>query len=468
MDPPPPPDGVDENAPEDTLREQLKRRLDQARELKVRLVAQAGEIAKEKAALLTQIELEVRAIIRERLRDFAEKRLEQGLDDLRFVVANSLKDPYMPLRVQKAVDEIVEAVWPDVKDEVRVAVMSLVVRSPAPRPASEPPICCAGSCCAPCTPCGRLLACWRYFLYPYDKSWWHQMHNPLFVLWTLMSLIPVYGIPQAVYLIILIVIDREDEFSLVTFILYFKATLFLTLGILGSAVASIQLYICIMDIDGKREDENCADTAPQEPFYLIALFVLQVVMVWCAFLLLPASKRKGGQHYRQELEIQQAEAEAEQLHPAVAKLREKRKTEFRAMRDSDEREREQQVRGRLRYWLLYELGLFFVCVLILLLVFFVGANDESARVTTDFDNWRLQTTIYMVKCFYGLMSLPFIVLMLPAVSTLITHARPTGYTENGECVPFAPVKTRPDSGTRKGEEDKWAQKAPQPAGAAPS
>ena len=51
--------------------------------------------------------------------------------------------------------------------------------------------------------------------------------------------------------------------------------------------------------------------------------------------------------------------------------------------------------------------------------------------------WMTFGVIYWCKCFYQLFSAPFLVLKIPGLKVLLTHAKKTGYKPNGTLVLFS-------------------------------
>jgi hypothetical protein len=49
--------------------------------------------------------------------------------------------------------------------------------------------------------------------------------------------------------------------------------------------------------------------------------------------------------------------------------------------------------------------------------------------------WQFRADIYWLSVLVGVLSLPFAAFVLPVLSTLLLHVRPTGYNRAGECVP---------------------------------
>ena len=69
-------------------------------------------------------------------------------------------------------------------------------------------------------------------LFPHDKSIWAKIRNPLWWLFTLVGVTPVYGVAQCWFLFLFLLKDKSDEFQLVSFIVTFKSSMFVAVGVL--------------------------------------------------------------------------------------------------------------------------------------------------------------------------------------------------------------------------------------------
>ena len=50
------------------------------------------------------------------------------------------------------------------------------------------------------------------------------------------------------------------------------------------------------------------------------------------------------------------------------------------------------------------------------------------------EEWQFRATLWWCKTAYGLLSLPFVVFLLPGLGSALTHVKATGYNRNGRCV----------------------------------
>jgi hypothetical protein len=76
--------------------------------------------------------------------------------------------------------------------------------------------------------------------------------------------------------------------------------------------------------------------------------------------------------------------------------------------------------------------------------------------------WQLRADLSLLKTFYGLLSLPFILFISP-LAPLLLHLRPTGYDQAGGMRPLEDgrrrmmgVGERAVSGSDQGAKAKWA------------
>jgi len=391
--------------------------------LKERLARQAEQFKEEKLQMLKEFEEEKRRFILGYIQGKLEGFFDHGMNIAAEKLKESIKDPYMPGFVQNWCDDLVDGIWPDVKMELKDEILK-GFGSKVPIHHNVDPSCC-------------LLAFFRYQLLPYDRGFWRQLRNPWWWLFTLLSLVPKYGVVQIVYALQFIMIDKSDEFQLFQFIVQFKALQFLTVGIVGSLVGSVQYYICV-----SASPPNCDEWGPKESFWTMLLFCLQVVIIFVAFLLMNCSEKKGGFYYQLEQESRAKLAQKAQRGERMNVLNELSRNDIEmkegdrlmhAMHYKSETAMLEDSRWRMFKYMIYDLFIFLICVGLVLWMVFGNLLSTDATVTkngsgglTD-SNWKFVMGLFWIKIFYGFMSFPFVLLKLPLLSTLISHARPTGY-----------------------------------------
>lgn len=320
------------------------------------------------------------------------------------VLKEALKDPDMCKCVKKLVDDMVDEFWPDVQEEIFFR-LRLITNKPH-NLLAEPPkykwynfICC------------KFRNWFRYTYDPVDRSIWRQMKNPCnWIIWIIAS-IPFYQIQAFFKFFTWLMVDKSDEYQLITFILDFKSLQFFTIGCLGGLIGYINFYNCVHYFGGysKTSINRCAAQGEMDPIIYgieISGFVLQIVMIWISYLLTPLSKKKG------------------ELRFKYRKLDEKVRTDI-----DDETCCNCTRGGRLKKFMLWELVTEIVYVILVFTqVFFLNQNDEVT----------LRSALYFCRTIYGLMSFPFMVFAIQPLATFLTKTRATKYDKFGRCVPDLP------------------------------
>lgn len=155
--------------------------------------------------------------------------------------------------------------------------------------------------------------------------------------------------------------------------------------------------------------------------FSIALFVLQVLVVWLAFLLLPFSEEKGRHRSVQSDE------------DLVGECCGVRRYKGRG--------------GRLAQLFIYDLFCFIVLSAVAIAAF-AGRPEETISVLGDLSllgvapediagigvsepDRRLTEVLYWARTVYGLVALPFMIFLMPVAGDLLTHTLPTAYDRWG-------------------------------------
>ena len=348
-----------------------------------------------------EIEAKIRAEIEKMILERVAKAFELAGDEMKA----GLKEDEMPDAVQGAVDAAVDIILFEVELEVQQFVKEQC-RETEPGHDEGVPI-------GWNTPLSKLRAVILYTMFPWDKSIWVQIRNPIWWLITLVALGPIYGCSQFVFLMFFALKDKSEEYQLCEFIFAFKTACFISHGLISMFVGAALYVLCT-----NKEDNTCAANGPaQYPlFQLDMLFwVLQIFLLWAAGILLPYSKAKGKEH---------------------VKLTEAEKKEFEEhVKDEDcfGNEKNNLIGRRVRKLLIYDLLVFIICA---------GVVGYSAFVEWDHHDpdsehrWKTFALMYWMRTLYGFLSFPFFVIGLPGLFLMFTHAKPTAYNENGECVPL--------------------------------
>lgn len=402
--------------------------------LAAKIEAQAEAFKEEKKRMLEKWKEEKRALIMEFIQTKMEGIFDHGMNIAAESLKEKLKDPFMPNFVQGWVDDAVDAIWPDIKMELKDEVLKGFSKQNVIHHGEE-------ACCGSCGP----LAFFRYSLLPYDRGFWRQLRNPMWWLFTLASMVPKWGVMQIAYILQFFMIDKSDEFQLFQFIVMFKSLQFFTIGIVGSCIGSIQYYICV-----SKSPPTCDKESPRESFWTMVLFFLQVIVVFIAFLLLNCSEKKGGFYYQLEQQSRDEMTGTASREGRMNALQELAKEDSEmdettrmthALRYKSDSDMLENSKSRLVKFLIWDFSMFVLCVGLICFLAYYNLLDEDAQVNRSDDtindgNWKFVMSLFWVKTFYGYMSFPFLLLKMPLISTLISHARPTGYNPYGNCVPF--------------------------------
>ena len=386
--------------------EEQRVRLEQATEKERALLrektAVVRRMAEEKRDALRELAERQKEEIRKRLADKMESVLDKVLDRTSDIIKDSMKDPDMPMFVQRAVDNTVDEIMPDVKEEI-IGAVNRKLRVANEVDHGEPLKWCWN-------PFPALRAFILYHTLPYNLSIWQKIRDPWFYVFALIAAFPRYGVQQIWFLLLWLMKDKGDEFQLASFILQFKGLQFITIGLLSSLIGAAQYAYCASSFE-----PTCDVNGPTIEYFELGFFVLQIILVWLAFAQLPYSVKKGGVTF--------ADGTGDDSHLAEPGCCGRTKYPGRG--------------GRLRRWVLYDLIVFILVLGALGALCFVGEVPITKWGTPEWAEyeWIFKANIYWVKTLYGILSAPFILFKLPLVFGLVTHAKPTAYNQNGRCVP---------------------------------
>lgn len=343
----------------------------------------------------------------------------------------ALSDPDMWICVRERTGRLIDLFW----DDLTLYLESMVFDAKEQllnRAADHKVLAEMGSesmCCTPSWFRAKLL----YNYLPFDFSIFGQIKSPLFLLLTLLSITPMFGIRVAFFTIILICIVAgrpPDEYQLVTFILMFKGAQFLSSGVLMACVAAVKYYMCVK-ADGHHTCDTEGPGVSQDLVTSSVDFFGSCFLVWIAFLLLPCSRSFGGTRDLVE------DPESAAVGSGCCEDYDKKRG------------------GRLTGLLGYDLCCFLLsCALIygLTMVDLASTNHaDLQRAATDKDlllsdlqRWQFRSRVFFGRILYGLLSFPFMVFQLPVLSGILTHTIPTGYNSQGLCVPYL-LRPMPDA-----------------------
>ncbi|KAG8467178.1 hypothetical protein KFE25_000494 [Diacronema lutheri] len=313
-------------------------------------------------------------------------------------------------------------------------------------------------CCA--HPLSKLRAHILYALYPYDRSIWGQLRMPSFYPLMLLQLCPVYGVQTIFFLLLFLIRDKGDEFQLCQFILEFKGLQFVTVGAIGGLVAGAHAQWCATH--GTCGERGLRGAPGQHSSFAFetGAFVLNMLLCWAAFVLLPLSKQKGALGAAAgdvesgaigaDVHVPSApggtastEPRAPRsgrgVHGALRRVLARGKKLGTLLEPAEHVQPEKRLccgcaafhprrGGVLRSLLLYDLASFALCC---------SAAGLACATTSG---WVLRSWLSWVRVLYGLASLPFVPFIVPPLDRVLLHAKPTAYDRHGRCV--APLSLR--------------------------
>jgi hypothetical protein len=207
-----------------------------------------------------------------------------------------------------------------------------------------------------------------------------------------------------VYVCIFLIIDKEDEYQLIQYVIQFKGTMFISYGVVRAIIGFFAFLACVSIPNTGQEHSDghvCGDYGPgfsTHNFLLIGCFFVQLLFVWLAVLLLRYSKEKGRRDLGEAFAptLQQLEDDKVQVKPG----------------------------GYLKPFMYYDLCCCLLCCIGVVIV---------AVVHEQVDDWPVRHAIFAACVIYGFLSLPFFLFLIPGFRMVLTHSVPTAYDEAGRC-----------------------------------
>jgi len=297
----------------------------------------------------------------------------------------------------------------EVEYEVTLIILAQLRDSRPNWEEGEPVACCPN-------PLAYFRSFYMYTMLPHDKSFWAQTRNVWWWFFTVIQLVPVYGVQQICFLFNYLMMDKSDEYQLVTWILGFKTANFISQGIISMIVGVAMYYLC-----SNKAVHTCHAQGPgQMPGFEIDMifFAFQILIVWHAYFnRLPYSQKKG---------------------TVTLKKRSGGTTVIDTIDTEDDKDCcgytfYKNRGGSLGYLIAWDAVAFSLCGgLVLWAALAMGVLDKGKLAS--YNEWRFRAVVYWTRAIYGLLCLPFLCLIIG--QALFTHAVPTAYNENGMLVPF--------------------------------
>lgn len=177
------------------------------------------------------------------------------------------------------------------------------------------------------------------------------------------------------------------------------------MGVIGGIYGYLSLVRCLTLDDGKEKlgfivNECAVHGKLEDFFYMLEIggFVLQILLVWFSYILIPCSKKKGMPKFRFQSK------HAEKLHDDAMK-----QSCCGGKRG-----------GRLKCFMIYELVITLLTVILCIVMIFPLKQDDSTSI---------RAAVYFTKVIYGLLSFPFVLFAIPVVSNLLTRTKSTKYNK---------------------------------------
>jgi len=388
---------------------------------------QAMEAMNEQAAKMQEYKEQVTEQITAAVEAQVQKKLHEAFKMAGDQIKEGAKEDAMPDAVKTIVDSLVDKIMDEVEVEVMTLVLKQLRETEENWDVGEPVPCCPNPF--------RWLRCKIvYAMLPYDKSIWVQLRDPWWWGVTGFSAIPAYGCSQLVFLVMFLCLDRGDEYQLVAWILGFKVSNFISQGLVSALAGAAMYFFCMMP----KDKHTCNESGPgaYPGFYIdIAFFAFQIFLLQYAYCCLPYSIKKGTTTMKRRK--WQADTDDTYIQPEVETTDCVGNTTY-AKRG-----------GSLRWLIWYDLVWYILAGILITWASMAWGVAEEGELDPDRD-WHFRGVIYWARCIYGFSAIPFLVFALPVAQTLLTHAVPTAYNENGQVVPFLSVE---DQKKRKAQKD---------------
>ena len=289
--------------------------------------------------------------------------------------------------------------------------------------------------------CTVLYAC-----FPYDRSIWRCVKEPLWIIFAVAGLLPVIG--PLWWLFVFALKDKSNQHTLVDFIVSCKTAQFFGLGLGSTTIGVVRYVFCTL-----HDPPLCHLYGPQLDTYDGMFFLLQISLVWAALAMLPKSKRGINSGNAAMVEVdgdirstgtEFDECTADGTVTTRMSLSAGRVTEISAGLANDARMRSSstlsplELARRLRlsferggllvktFWydsMLLGLSVSVACVAI------AWQHNSVAAARTEL--WKTAAILYWLRAIYGILSLPFVFFKLPLLGTALTRTQGVGYDQFG-------------------------------------
>jgi len=363
-------------------------------------------------------------------------------------------DPYMPKVVKSAISFAVDGVWEDLMDEATQGLReSLLAEAEDPNIAYPKPELCF------------LHPYWLrsfvlYHYFPYNKSIWEKLHDPVFLLLQLIVLVPIFGVRSMFFFVVLLFLTfpmPPDEFQLFQYIIAFKGNLFFTAGMISAVIGGFMYFGC-------TQNGTCYTDGPgaqESGWILVGDQLANMLLTYAAFWILPFSKKYGkkisylecraikNKQLKEADDRKKAQAMGVAYKPPVEEEKPDPSDEFRSpcCFGSCGPLVDKRKAGNLRFLLYWDV---FVALPLTVAWFCLsmaytrgGLDDEVLHAANDdfndeesYRRYRLRACLYWTRVVYAILSFPYVIFAAPLVSKIFSHTIPTGFDAWGRCVPL--------------------------------
>mmetsp|Transcript_54217 Transcript_54217/g.126183 ORF Transcript_54217/g.126183 Transcript_54217/m.126183 type:complete len:483 (+) Transcript_54217:69-1517(+) len=356
-----------------------------ARTLSAPVSAAAASAYSKATERFDQVRTQYKALLSAWLKRKLQIHTERLIGRLPEMLKDWLDDEDMPRCVARSKDRVVDAFWPDFREEIMWEVALLLDKEKQNQPMDN----ISGPDC--------FRRFFRYHIHPCDKSFWGKMWDPIYVGFFLFSCLPVSAASPVAFLFLFLIIDKSDEYQLIYFILWFKGMQFFSHGVLRTIMGFFMYFACVT-LPKQPDEHGCENLGPglAGNFYVILSgWILQVVLVWTAWALLPCSSDKGRSVLKGRI-----------THTKTGVNR---------------------MGGYLTRFLFYDLTCFLILCAVLVAVFMISNQGKP-------NDWHVAHALFACQVIYGFLSMPFFFFTLPVFQSVLTHCIPTAYDGRGRCV----------------------------------
>ena len=263
-----------------------------------------------------------------------------------------------------------------------------------------------------------------------------------------LTVLPFYGISVYTYVLLFVLIERTDEFQLVSFICRWKAIQFVVQGLLPALFTSAKHVACL-----EGETKSLLESCTAVPSYVVAELLvepLRIGVLWLAYGLLACGYAHGGAAQRAALEIRRLDVADGALDGVVrgcssssgraasstangggisrSQMRSAHRAALNALGAAASSVRSG---GALPYFMLYD-----VCVTLLIALVLCGVIVNGGLLSRLDANgqpslWLFWENVALAREMQALLSFPFVIFLTPMTLQLLTHVQPTGYDKSG-------------------------------------